>query len=279
VAELKILIATALDLREDSGVAMRFPHWLATVCFWIVAAAGPALAQPSSGAFLEIRSYNLKPGLRDEFHRRFVAESLPLLQQRKIDVVWFGPSAHDQDSYVLMRAFPSLAERDRQEDAFYSSGEWQQGPRAAVLAAIDTYTTVLIHVDEDTLGGLRGMHNTGGPSDLSELLRLNTDYVTSVQASDVRRFEQILAPDFWCTLADGSFVDRAQFLERTARPSNLRELQAHDVQVRIMGDLAIVHARTSFITADGSEGRGRYTDIWARRGGAWLAVAAHVTRH
>jgi ketosteroid isomerase-like protein len=91
--------------------------------------------------------------------------------------------------------------------------------------------------------------------------------------------EQILATDFWCTLADGSFVDRAQFLERTAQPSNLRELQAHDVQVRIMGDVAIVQARTSFITADGREGRGRYTDIWARRNGAWLAVAAHVTRH
>jgi ketosteroid isomerase-like protein len=123
------------------------------------------------------------------------------------------------------------------------------------------------------------MHNTGGSSDLAELLRLNADYVTSVQASDVRRFEQILAPDFWCTLADGSFVDRAQFLERTARPSNLRELRAHDVQVRIIGDVAIVHARTSFITGDGREGSGRYTDIWARRDGVWLAVAAHVTRH
>jgi ketosteroid isomerase-like protein len=259
-------------------VAIRFVRRFALACL-LVAVAAPALAQSSSGTFLEIRSYTLKPGLRAEFHRRFLAESLPLLQQRKIDVVWFGPSAHDQDSYVLMRAFPSLAERDRLEDAFYGSREWQQGPRAAVLAAIDTYTTVLIHVDEDTLGGLRRMDNTGGSSDLAELLRLNADYVTSVQASDIRRFEQILAPDFWCTLADGSFVDRTQFLERTARPSNLRELQAHDVQVRIMGDVAIVHARTSFITGDGRKGSGRYTDIWARRGGAWLAVAAHVTRH
>jgi ketosteroid isomerase-like protein len=238
------------------------------------------LAQPSPGPFLEIRSYTLKPGLRPEFHRRFVAESLPLLRQRKIDVVWFGPSAHDQDSYVLMRAFSSLTERDRLEDAFYGSREWLEGPRAAVLAAIDTYTTVLVHVDEETLGGLRRMQqNTDVSSDLAELLRLNADYVSSVQASNVERFEQILAPDFWATLADGSFVDRAQFLERTARPSNLRELQAHEVHVRILGDVAIVHARTSFVTADGRQGSGRYTDVWARRGGAWLAVAAHVTRN
>jgi ketosteroid isomerase-like protein len=148
-----------------------------------------------------------------------------------------------------------------------------------VRAAIDSYTTALIHVDRKSPGGLHHMQNTDGSSDLSALLRLNADYVASVQTSDVGRFEQILAPDFWCTLADGSFVDRAQFLERTARPSNLRELQAHDVRVRIMGDVAIVHARTSFITAEGRDGSGRYTDIWARRGGAWLAVAAHVTRN
>jgi ketosteroid isomerase-like protein len=256
----------------------RFPRYLlvSVLLGWFAALAA---AQPSAGAVLEIRSYALKPGVRAEFHRRFVAESLPLLRQWKVDVVAYGPSEHDQDSYFLMRAFPSRAERDRVEDAFYASPEWQQGPRAAVLAAIDTYTTVLVHVDEATLGGLRRMQSTSTSSDLAELLRLNADYVSSVQASDVRRFEQILAPDFWCTLADGSFVDRAQFLERTAKPSNLRELEAHDVQVRVMGDVAIVHARTTFVTGDGRQGSGRYTDIWARRSGTWLAVAAHVTRH
>jgi hypothetical protein len=30
--------------------------------------------------------------------------------------------------------------------------------------------------------------------------------------------------------------------------------------------------------ADGRAGAGRYTDVWARRNGQWLAVAAHVTR-
>jgi hypothetical protein len=27
-----------------------------------------------------------------------------------------------------------------------------------------------------------------------------------------------------------------------------------------------------------SELAGRYTDVWARQGGRWLAVSAHVTR-
>jgi hypothetical protein len=36
--------------------------------------------------------------------------------------------------------------------------------------------------------------------------------------------------------------------------------------------------RTSYITADGEQRNGRYTDVWARQDGKWLAVSAHVTR-
>jgi ketosteroid isomerase-like protein len=55
-------------------------------------------------------------------------------------------------------------------------------------------------------------------------------------------------------------------------------LQAHDVNLRLMGDFAIIHARTTF-TVDGRARSGRYTDIWARRNGRWQAVSAHVTRN
>jgi ketosteroid isomerase-like protein len=79
-------------------------------------------------------------------------------------------------------------------------------------------------------------------------------------------------------MADGSLLDRAAFLEQTAKPVTIRNLQAHEVNVRLMGDVAIIHARTSYTTADGKAGGGRYTDVWARRDGAWKAVSAHVTR-
>jgi ketosteroid isomerase-like protein len=115
-------------------------------------------------------------------------------------------------------------------------------------------------------------------SDLDTLLDLNRDYIRSVETSDVRRFDEILADDFLCSLPDGSLVDRARFLERTAKPAGVVNLEAHDVNVRLMGDVAIVHARTTYATADGKAGAGRYTDVWARRGGRWLAVSAHVTR-
>jgi ketosteroid isomerase-like protein len=115
-------------------------------------------------------------------------------------------------------------------------------------------------------------------SDLDTLLQLNRDYIRSVQTSDVRRFDEILAEDFLCSNPDGSLVDRKRFLEQTARPVTISGLEAHDVQIRLLGDVAIIHARTSYTTADGRAGAGRYTDVWARRGGQWLAISAHVTR-
>jgi ketosteroid isomerase-like protein len=119
---------------------------------------------------------------------------------------------------------------------------------------------------------------TARTSDLETLLELNRDYITSVQTSDVRRFDEILADDFRCSNPDGSLVDRAGFLKQTAAPVRISNLQVHDVEVRIMGDVAIIHARTTYALPDGRAGSGRYTDVWARRPAGWRAVSAHVTR-
>jgi NIPSNAP protein len=105
--------------------------------------------------FLEIRSYILTPGTRDEFHRLFIEEARPLLKRWKVDVVAFGPSLHDENSYYLMRRYDSLAQREESEDAFYGSDEWRQGPRAAILALIENYTEIVLELDDVTLEGMR----------------------------------------------------------------------------------------------------------------------------
>jgi ketosteroid isomerase-like protein len=115
-------------------------------------------------------------------------------------------------------------------------------------------------------------------TDIDALTALNRDYIQSVQNGDVRRFDEILADDFLCSNPDGSLVDKSQFLAQTARPVTITGLEAQDVKVRLLGDVAIIHARTSYTTAGGERRNGRYTDVWARRNGKWLAVSAHVTR-
>ena len=115
-------------------------------------------------------------------------------------------------------------------------------------------------------------------SDREILEQLNRDYVASVQHSDVRRFDEILAPEFYCSNPDGSLVDRQAFLQQTARPVTISGLEPKEVIIRLLGDVAIIHARTSYETVDGAVKSGRYTDVWARQNGRWLAVSAHVTR-
>src|SRR5262245_16114319 len=110
------------------------------------------------------------------------------------------------------------------------------------------------------------------------LAALNTDYINSVQNSDVKHFDDILGAEFYCSNPDGSLVDRAAFLRQTARPVAISNLRAEDVNVRLLGDFAIIHARTTYTSGEGRAASGRYTDVWARRDGRWLAMSAHVTR-
>src|SRR5262249_8300794 len=104
---------------------------------------------------IEIRSYNLKPGTRDAYHQVVLDQALPMLRRWKMDVVAFGMSPHDENTYFLIRAFDDLDDMNRQEDAFYGSYTWRQGPREAILSMIENYTSIVLHVDEATLEGLR----------------------------------------------------------------------------------------------------------------------------
>jgi ketosteroid isomerase-like protein len=115
-------------------------------------------------------------------------------------------------------------------------------------------------------------------NDIDELTLLNRDYVASVQNSDVKRFDEILAEDFYCTNPDKTLVDRAAFLKQTATPVKISNLRAEDVKIRVLGDFAIIHAATSYTTPEGQQASGRFTDCWARQNGRWLAVSAHVAR-
>jgi ketosteroid isomerase-like protein len=115
-------------------------------------------------------------------------------------------------------------------------------------------------------------------SDRDTLAALNRDYIDSVQNCDVKRFDEILSAEFYCSNPDGSLVNRAGFLKQTAQPVSIKGLKAGDVLIRILDDVAIIHGRTAYTRADGTAGGGRYTDVYAKQDGRWLAVSAHVTR-
>jgi hypothetical protein len=107
---------------------------------------------------------------------------------------------------------------------------------------------------------------------------LNRNYVRAVEESDVAWFDANLAVDFLNTNPDGTLIDRKEFLAQIGRGSSVKSLREHDVVIRILGEFAIIHARTSYQKQDGTQGAGRYTDDWQFRSGRWQCVSAHVTR-
>ena len=104
---------------------------------------------------VEIRSYRLTPGTAAEFDRLVREVSVPMLRDREIDVVAFGPSLNDEDAYFLMRAYASLDDLERSEASFYGSDAWRLGPREAVLACIDTFTSIVIEIRTSAVEALR----------------------------------------------------------------------------------------------------------------------------
>lgn len=110
------------------------------------------------------------------------------------------------------------------------------------------------------------------------LQQLNAAYIRSVRSSDAAWFAANLAPEFFNGNPDGSVSARAEFLVNVARPLTLRDFDCRDVRIRILGDTAIIQGRTAYLKPDGSPGAGSYSDIWARRAGRWLCIAADVMR-
>ena len=106
-------------------------------------------------SLIEIRTLNLKPGTREQFHRLYIQESLPLLKRWNMDVVAHGPSLHDENTYYVIRRFDSLAQREQSEDDFYGSDDWKKGPREAMLALIENYVDVVLELDVAAVQELR----------------------------------------------------------------------------------------------------------------------------
>lgn len=104
---------------------------------------------------VEIRTYRLRPGARDDFARVFAEQAGPMLARWGVDVVGFGPSLHDPDSFYLIRRYDDAAAREKSQGAFYGSDEWKTGPRDAVLACIENYVTVVLPMDDAAIAGLR----------------------------------------------------------------------------------------------------------------------------
>lgn len=118
--------------------------------------------------------------------------------------------------------------------------------------------------------------------DLVVLRTLNQNYVKAFRDADVAWYDAHLGPDYVVTSGDGSFHDRTAAMANFARPTfatQFRSFPVDQVSVRCFADVALVHGENAYEMKDHRRGVSRYTDIWHKRDGRWLCIAAHITVH
>ncbi|MBK9377382.1 MAG: NIPSNAP family protein [Saprospiraceae bacterium] len=91
----------------------------------------------------EIRIYKFKENSSENFIKVFTEQSLPMMKSWKINVVDYGFSLIDKESFYLIRNYESLEQRKESQDAFYGSDEWINGPEKEIMDCIDTYNTIV----------------------------------------------------------------------------------------------------------------------------------------
>ena len=92
---------------------------------------------------VEVRSYRIKPGRRDEFIKLFESRAIPALREHGMQIVGPMLDVENPHKFVFLRSFPSLEERDRIKDAFYTSDVWKNELEKFAMPLLDSYDVIL----------------------------------------------------------------------------------------------------------------------------------------
>ena len=121
----------------------------------------------------------------------------------------------------------------------------------------------------------------GDAAVVREIEKIEHQLAATYQAGDCTAWGALLAPDWRVTHISSEVHTRAEALATCAAAKGaIAELNVSDLQVRVYGDTAVATGRTRASTT-GSNAITvtlRFTDVFVRQGGRWLAVASHATR-
>jgi hypothetical protein len=100
---------------------------------------------------VEVRTYKIKDGRRAEFLAFFETRAVPALRAHGMKVLGPMVDLEHPDTFVWLRAFPSLDSRDRIKAAFYEGKEWKEELEAIAMPMLDHYDVVLTEIAEDRM--------------------------------------------------------------------------------------------------------------------------------
>ena len=107
---------------------------------------------------LEVRTYRLKPGATASFDEAMHKLAVPMIRQAGMDVVAYGLSDHEEETYFLIRAYRNREALQVEQDSFYNTEEWKDGPRPLLVESIETYLNTLLWASSEAVQSLRSQN-------------------------------------------------------------------------------------------------------------------------
>ena len=113
---------------------------------------------------------------------------------------------------------------------------------------------------------------------MDEILALEDRRIEAMVKGDVLALGEILADDLIYTHTTARLDTKASFIDavKTGK-SNYKSVDRNDVEVRSLGDTAVVTGHAKFHVGD-NKFEARFIDVYAKRNGAWQMVAWQSTR-
>jgi ketosteroid isomerase-like protein len=120
----------------------------------------------------------------------------------------------------------------------------------------------------------------GGPEDGLELARLEEEWMASMQARDMQRLEELVAPRFRFTAIHLSPepMSRQQWMDAAREGYTIVSFAFESMHIDLFGDTAVIHSRYSQVASFEHTSLSnvfRLTDVWSRMDPAWRVVARH----
>ena len=93
---------------------------------------------------IEMRTYRIKPGLRERFLEIFRTKSMPA--HAEIGMKILGPflAVDEPDVFFFMRGFPDLESREPMKAQFYEGALWKSELENVLMPMIEKYDVVLV---------------------------------------------------------------------------------------------------------------------------------------
>ena len=110
-----------------------------------------------------------------------------------------------------------------------------------------------------------------------QLRAINHRFADAYRRSDASYMDKLTHRDFMFIDSNGAWLERDEFLARLRGQPPFADIAYDAVQVRLFGDVAVLHGVFHGRTPAGEHGHVRYTDVYAWQDGRWRLVSAQNT--